>query len=204
MQDYISVSREVVKGIPIYAFDKIDGSQIRAEWNKKNMFWKFGTRTQLLDPKDERYGEAVGLIKSKYEKDLHDRFVKERYQKALCYFEFWGKNSFAGNHEKEEYFVTIFDLRVHPKGIMPPKEFLRITEGLDRVQLLYHGNANDPFVEEVQEGRLGGMTFEGVVCKSQQMASFGIPLMFKVKNRAWLEKLKTYCKGDDKLFEKLA
>jgi hypothetical protein len=43
MKTYPSISRDIV-GQPIYAFDKLDGSNIRAEWSKKNGFHKFGSR----------------------------------------------------------------------------------------------------------------------------------------------------------------
>ena len=33
---------EKLKGRKIYVFDKIDGSNIRAEWNPKKGFYKFG------------------------------------------------------------------------------------------------------------------------------------------------------------------
>lgn len=205
MQDYPSIERGyIAKHVPVYVFDKLDGSQIRAEWNKKRKFWKFGTRHHLLNENDKDFGEAIPLILAKYEKPLHDVFVKERFDKVICFFEFWGKNSFAGTHQQEEHFVTWFDLRVRSKGILPPKEFLRLSDGLDRARLLYHGNANEPFVESVRSGALEGMTFEGVVCKAQEMKTFGIPIMFKIKNRAWFDRLRNHCKGDEKLFEKLA
>ena len=93
---------------PIYAFDKLDGSQIRAEWSKKRKFWKFGTRRQLISKSNKEWGEAVEIIKTKYERDLHDIFVKNRFLKVTCYMEFWGTNSFAGNHMYEPHDVTLF------------------------------------------------------------------------------------------------
>ena len=204
MQNYPSIERGlIVKGMPIYAFDKLDGSQIRAEWSKKKKFWKFGTRKQLISKSSKEWGESVELIRAKYEKDLHDRFVKERYLKVTCFFEFYGKNSFAGRHQDEEHDVTLFDVRVSKKGVLLPKDFIKLTEGLDTAKLLYHGNANKPFVEQIKEGELEGMTFEGVVCKSQQYKTPGIPLMFKLKNNAWLNKLRGYCKENDHLFNQL-
>jgi hypothetical protein len=47
------------------------------------------------------------------------------------------------------------------------------------------------------------MTFEGVVCKGANDKATRMPIMFKIKSKAWLEKLREYCKGDDKLFERL-
>lgn len=203
MKEYISIRREVVKSMPVYAFDKIDGSQIRAEWNRKNGFYKFGTRGQLIGLDDKIWGEGARLVLSKYEEDLNDIFRKERYQSAVCFFEFWGKNSFAGRHQEEEHNVILFDIAPYKKGIVPPKEFLDLTEGIDRVKLLYHGNANEPFAESVKNRTLEGMTFEGVVCKSNEMEGYGIPLMFKIKSNDWLNKLKNYCNGNEELFRKL-
>jgi len=60
MKEYPSIGKNVV-GEKIYAFDKLDGSQVRAEWNKKKKFYKFGTRTRLLDTNDEYWGEAHKL-----------------------------------------------------------------------------------------------------------------------------------------------
>lgn len=204
MKEYPSIERGyIAKGVPIYAFDKIDGSQIRAEWSRKRKFSKFGTRGQLIGLEDKEFGEGARLVLSKYERDLHDIFTKERYERVMCFFEFWGKNSFAGRHQNEEHDVALFDIGPHKKGILPPREFLRLTEGLDRVKLLYHGNANEPFIEMVKSRTLEGMTFEGVVCKAQEMKTYGIPIMFKIKSNDWIEKLKNYCKGDNLLFDKL-
>ena len=205
MQDYPSIERGLVlKGVPIYAFDKLDGSQIRAEWNKKKKFWKFGTRRQLISKSNKEWGEAVELIKAKYEGNLHDIFVKQKYEKAIAFFEFYGKNSFASRHFDEDHDVTLFDIRVKGRGVLTPKEFLKVTKHVETAKLLYYGNATVPFAESVRNSTLEGMTYEGVVCKAQTMKSFGIPWMFKIKSRAWFIQLKGYCKGDDKLFEKLA
>ena len=39
--------------------------------------------------------------------------------------------------------------------------------------------------------------------KSNEVDKYGHPIMFKVKTQAWLDKLKTFCKGDEELFRKL-
>jgi len=206
MQDYVSIPRGyIVKGKPIYAFDKLDGTQIRVEWNKKRKFWKYATKKHLISKSNGTYGEACYLIKEKYERDLHDVFVKERFQKAIIFCEFYGDSSFAGRHnDDEEHYVTLFDIRVKGKGILQPKEFIRLTKGIDTAKLLYHGNANEPFIESVRNRTLEGMTLEGVVCKSQEYKSFGIPIMFKLKSTDWYKRLVAHCSGDEKLYEELA
>jgi len=56
--------------------------------------------------------------------------------------------------------------------------------------------------EQVRDGTFPGMTFEGVVCKGPKVSP-GRPLMFKVKSRAWLDKLKNFCNGDESLYRRL-
>jgi len=188
----------------IYAFDKLDGTNIRAEWSrKKKKFWKFGTRQLLIDESHGDFGESIGLIKSKYEKDLHDIFVRERYEKVICFFEFYGEHSFAGTHYDEPHFVTLFDVNPHKKGLLEPKTFLKMVGHLDIPGMLYFGKPNREFIEAVREARLEGMTFEGVVCKGRHIRP-GLPLMYKLKNKEWFKRLREKCDGDEKLFEQLA
>ena len=47
MKQYPSISHDI-RSVQAYAFDKLDGSNIRAEWHPKKGFWKFGSRTRLL------------------------------------------------------------------------------------------------------------------------------------------------------------
>jgi len=208
MKEYPSIdrgSKSIVKGKPVYAFDKLDGSHIRAEWSKQKKFWKFGTRRQLISKScGEMWGEAPTLVKEKYERDLHDIFVKQRFTKVICHLEFYGKSSFAGNHADEPHDVMLFDIRVKGKGLILPKDFLKMTKGVETAKLLYHGNANEPFIEQVREGTLEGMTHEGVVCKLQEYKTPGVPIMFKVKSKAWYERLSKKCNGDEQLFNRLA
>ena len=62
----------------IYAFDKLDGSNIRAEWNPKRGFYKFGSRNSMIDEKSPHLGEAVVLFKKKYAND----FSPKTYSKS--------------------------------------------------------------------------------------------------------------------------
>ena len=209
MKEYPSIDR-IVKNETIYAFDKLDGQNIRVEWNKKQKFHKFGSRRQLISKAQARneegpyrWSEAIDRVLGKYEKDLHDIFVANRFQKAVAFFEFWGPHSFAGRHTDEPLNVTLIDIRVHKKGLLLPRDYLKLVGDLDIAKLLYHGNANQDFVDSVRNSTIEGMTFEGVVCKGQQYVQPGQPLMFKVKSSAWLLKLVEYCHGDSSLFENL-
>ena len=205
MKQYPSITKDVKHGVYIYAFDKLDGSNIRAEWNKKKGFFKFGSRTQLIDASSKPLGKAINLIKEKYEADLTKVFVDQHYQDAMCFFEFYGPSSFAGLHsESEEQTVTLIDVNPFKQGIMEPEQFIKLFGHLDTPKVLYQGEPNEALFDKVKSSTLEGMSCEGVVCKGASDTKAKMPVMFKIKSNRWLEKLKDHCKGDDSLFAKLA
>ncbi len=206
MKTYPTIPAEIRRDMPYYIFDKLDGSNIRAEWSKKRGFHKFGTRKQLLD---ESYlhpflGESLPLIKNKYEEDISRILIKNKLDRATFFFEFYGENSFAGNHYEEEHTVTLFDVSVYRVGYLPPSEFLKLFDNLDTAKLLLKSKVNDPLIQQVRDGTLEGMTYEGVVCKAKHPKKGKRPVMFKIKNLEWISKVKAGCKGDEKLFEELS
>lgn len=211
MKEYPSITNVINMNYPIVAFDKLDGSNIRAEWNKKKGFWKFGSRHRLIGPDDPIYSDetvplknAIPLIKMKYERDLHDILVKTRTEKAILFFEFYGPTSAFGRHNpNEEQTVTLIDVNLFKKGIMPPREFIKMFGHLDIPAVLHDGKANQPFVISVENSELKGMTLEGVVCKGPFEQKSGGPVMFKIKSKKWLDKLRNYCAGNETLFDKL-
>jgi RNA ligase len=202
MELYPSIERQI-RNETIYAFDKIDGSNIRAEWSKKAGFTKFGTRKRLLDPSEPVLGEAVELIMHKYSDYLSKIFRKERLERATAFFEFAGEHSFAGQHEDEPHDVILFDVHVYKQGIMTPRDFIKTFDNkVEIAPVLYHGKPNQDFVRSVKEGTLPGMTFEGVVCKGG-LDNRRRVVSFKVKNQAWLNRLKEKCGDDEKMYEML-
>jgi hypothetical protein len=205
MKQYPEIPKQIRDSIHIYAFDKLDGNNIRAEWSFKRGFYKFGSRNALIDENTKPLGQAVNLIKQKYEEDMAMVFKEHRWREVICFFELHGPGSFAGQHpENETQTVTLFDVNPYKEGILGPLEFIRYFSHLDIPKVLYEGRADATFVEKVRQSTLKGMTFEGVVCKGANDKKTKIPVMFKIKSRAWLDKLKTYCSGDDSLFNKLA
>jgi hypothetical protein len=193
-----------VAGLPVYVFDKLDGSNVRVEVDRKGRLTKFGKREGLLDDQTPFLREAETLIPQKYGDDLGRIVRDERWERATFYFEFWGPGSFAGWHADEPHTVTLFDVAPHKKGFLEPREFLKVCGHLDHAKLLHQGNFTKDIADAISEGTLPEMTFEGVVAKGQWDRKRGMPLMFKWKNLAWFDKLRNRCNGDEKLFESLA
>jgi hypothetical protein len=201
MKSYPSISKDVRQDIYIYAFEKYDGSNIRAEWNSKKGFYKFGTKTQLIDGQSQPFGRAIALIKEKYEKDLTIIFQERQWRDAICFFELYGPSSFAGTHNFEEKLdVTLIDVNPYKEGILVPTEFIKLFGHLDIPKVCYEGHVTTELFDKVKNSALNGMTFEGCVCKGNDDGKL---IMFKIKSNAWLNKLKIYCKDDISLFKKL-
>lgn len=205
MQQYPSINAEVRRGLPVYIFDKLDGSNIRCEWHPKKGFHKFGSRHVLLDETNKILGPSVNLIRSKYEKDLTDIFKKEKWEETTCFFEYYGTSSFAGWHdENEEKIVSLIDIHIFKHGLIKPNDFVKKIVGkVDTATFLHFGNVTKDIENEIREGVFAGMTFEGVICKSVPERRFHGQTMFKIKNKAWYEKLHAYCGDDKDMFEKL-
>jgi hypothetical protein len=202
MKDYPSIPKQIPFSEPVVVFDKLDGSLIRAEWNPKRGFYKYGRRNGLLDDSNPHLTVAPSLVRAKYADDLDAIFRKERLKGATAFFELYGPESFAGNHNGN-LTVTLIDLAVEGKGFVPTKDFLKWTANLEIPTVLHEGKINQEFVEAVASGNLEGVTFEGVVCKGRQISP-GQNLMYKIKSRAWLDKLKTFCNGNEVLFNQLS
>ena len=206
MKPYPSIEGRPPQGTPFYVFDKLDGSNVRAEWTRKRGFHKFGKRNGLLDPGYDTtpfLAEAPGLIMSNHADALAAVAKSQRWDKATFFFEFYGPNSFAGFHADEPHTVTLLDVAVHRKGFMEPRDFLKLFGDVDTPRLLHRGNFTKELAEAVASGTLEGMTFEGVVCKGAWDKKKGRPAMWKWKNLAWFQRLREKCGSDTALFEHL-
>ncbi len=206
MKSYPSINGEFLKGVPVYVFDKLDGNNIRAEWSRKHKrFIKFGSRNVLIAEDDPILGRSIPLLIEKYEKSLTDLYRKEQFEEVVCFFEYYGKNSFAGQHDlNDEQTVTLFDINVYKHGMMPPNEFTKLHINVETPHILHVGNFTKQIEEQVKNGSLDGMTFEGCVCKTIKPIKNGYPCsMWKVKNIAWIQKVKEFCKGNVDLEKQL-
>lgn len=196
MRQYPSITTHIDRTVPVVAFQKLDGSNIRAEWNAKRGFYKFGSRTRLIDKNERPLGDAISLIDASYGAGLAASFLERRIERAICFFEFLGDNSFAGQHCEEEHRVVLIDVSVHRKGFVGPEEFIRDYGRLGIPDVVFRG-----LVDETTEARMrSGLICqgEGVVCRSLDGR-----VSFKVKTHAWLERLQQKCGDDEALFQRL-
>jgi hypothetical protein len=181
-----------------YAFEKLDGSNIRAEWNKKQGWYKFGTRNQIIDSHDSLFGEAVQLFYKTYAEDLTKVF-RDEYREVrnfVVFFEYLGENSFAGWHDpKDEKEVVLFDVNQYKRGFIEPKEFIKKFGHLKIPEVVYEGNYNRELVKQIKESDM----HEGVVCKGVRKR---LVWMAKIKSNKWLDRLRNL-KGEIALAKEL-
>lgn len=185
----------------IYAFDKIDGSNIRAEWSSKKGFYKFGSRNRLLGSDQPIINKAEGLIKEQ-EDIIGNICSKNRWDRVILFYEFAGDKSSFGNHdENDSHNVWLIDANPYKRGILPPKDFVEIFAEANHAALLHRGNCNSDFVQSVRSGTLPNIGSEGVVCKAKDKGNQIV--MFKIKRDDWYARLRDHCGGNDKLFNML-
>lgn len=191
MKHYPSIRTKIHSNLSYWVFDKLDGSNIRAEWSKKTGFYKFGTRKRLLDETDDFLGRSITLIREQ-EAVLAEVLNGLGCQKAILYFEFFGSKSFAGAHEKDDnHQCVLIDAELGGQGQMDPEDFLKAFQGVvPTPELLHVGLLSEGFIEEIRSGGCLGMTYEGVVAKSKKPSKWLPPHMCKIKNRAWIEAVK--------------
>jgi len=205
MKSYPAISGNHDYSNIFYVFDKLDGTNIRAEWSKKKGFYKFGTRNQLIDKTNTQWGKSIFLI-SEIESEFGKIMKKFNISSTVGFFEFYGPSSFAGQHDlSDEMKISLFDLSPDKKGLIEPRIFLEYFKdsNINIPKLLYNGKIGSEFINSVKSDTLEGITFEGVVCKSINYKSPGLPFMFKIKTNKWLDKLKAYCKEDELKFKEL-
>ena len=189
-------------GDPCIAFDKLDGSNLRFEWNKKQGWYKFGTRNRMFDRSDKEYGQAIDIFLSKYgeplAKVMTDKFAKT--ESTIAYAEFLGPISFGGLHDpvylnqighlpevvsNDPKDVVLFDFNPHKRGFISPVEFLKHFSHLHIPKVVYEGKLTQDYVESIRAGNCPG--FEGVVVKGGEGHKLW---MRKIKTNAYLEQIR--------------
>jgi hypothetical protein len=191
MKSYPSIFRASRKiWIPqAYIFDKLDGSNLRFEWNKKRGWYKFGTRTQLLNPEDPTFGPAIPLFLETLSEPLEKLAIDSKWESVVVFGEFYGTKSFAGMHTiGDDFTIKVFDIAPFKRGLLDPEEFLKVTENIPRAEFLGIRNFGPDLVDEVLNNNFPGVTYEGIVAK-RQMNTHEL-LMGKAKTQLWIDAVK--------------
>jgi hypothetical protein len=191
---------EIVRGKPCIAFDKLDGNNIRFGWTRKSGFHKFGTRRNRIDHTNDEYGNAIPLFIDKYSAALDTIFRKNKnyrnVKEITAFCEYQGKNSFAGAHDVTDVMdVVLFDIHLDKQGFIPPREFVKNFRHLGIPKIIYEGNLNQEFINDVKTGLF--TCKEGVVCKGIDNKKIW---MGKIKTDSWLNKVKARY-GEESLIE---
>lgn len=189
-------------GKPCIAFYKEDGSNMRFEYSsKRKEFYKFGTKNVMIDKSNSEYGKGIDIFLNKYSDNLIKIFF-DKYRKVesfVVFAEFFGENSFSGKHiESDKKDVVIFDISVYKHGLMSPYEFLNNFKHLHIPKVIYQGEYNMDFINDVRENKLN--LKEGVVCKGTLKNN--LQWSAKVKTNDWLRKVKEKL-GNKALLEEL-
>ena len=188
----------------VWAFDKLDGSNIRAEWNKKRGWYKFGTRTQMINENDPNFGDAIPIFLNKYGDDLEKVFKKNysNVQSIVIFGEYVGENSFSGKHDpNDEKDIVLFDVNLYKKGFISPKEFVDNFGHLHIPNVVYKGEYNNDLIDDVRNNVWN--LKEGVICKGiRKTKGNEIVWMTKIKTNDWLKKVKALY-GERALLEEL-
>lgn len=175
-------------------FDKIDGSNLQFTFSKKQGWYKFATRTRLIDRNEPEYGIAIDLFINKYgdfiEKILNDKYPK--FNSVTAYAEFYGPYSFAGQHSEEwlknhnllsegensPKDVILFDININKHGFLDPFKFVELFSKVEIPKIISEGILTKEFIEEI---RNNDALNEGVICKGGTGP-----------HKIWLRKIKTF------------
>ena len=178
------------------AFEKLDGTNLHWVWEKDKVWTAFGTRRDQFPyvlgefaaahPELEEAPETfVGMASA-----LDRQLMQLGAERAICFTEFYGKHSFAGQHHKsDEKYIYLIDVMIDDK-LLSPEDFLTYF-GEFGPKVVYRGKYTGQFVEDVRAGKY--KVNEGVVCKG---VVDGSVYMTKIKTNAYMERLKVAFKDN--------
>jgi hypothetical protein len=190
MKSYPSIPRSTGQDFvefDAYVFDKLDGSNLRWEWARKSGWYKHGTRTRLFDETDLVFGKAPSIFRETLANDLEKIARDQRWERMIVFTEFWGPGSFAGLHEDTgEKYLTLIDVNPYKKGILGPRDFIKLFGHLRTPNFLGKQRWTRGYVETVRRGEVEGITEEGVVGKGGEGHKL---IMAKAKTQVWIDKV---------------
>lgn len=171
MRSYPSIPRssgQDFQEFEAHVWDKLDGSNLRFEWSRKQGWFKFGTRNRLFDATDDVFGKAIPLFLNGLGAALDPIVKANRWDKVVAFAEFFGEGSIAGWHDPNTpKTLSLLDVAVNNKGLMGTKTFLdTFYDKVETPKYLGKVNWTRGFVARVRENAFEGVTFEGVVGKA--------------------------------------
>lgn len=185
-------------GQHIFAFDKLDGSNFRIEWNRKlskkshftKGFKKYGTRNRVITNGNDQFYEMVEIFRDNYADKVDERFRTHKLFKnadtITLYGEFYGENSFGGFHNwSEPHDIFFFDAWLYKRNFLSPSEFFSEFRDISMPKLIYKGPFMKQLIKDVNENKYG--LREGVVYK---FVTNGEVTSGKIKTFDWLERVK--------------
>lgn len=181
-------------GLPIIAFDKLDGSNLRFEYSQKRGFYKFGTRNMMIDKSNKPFGFAIDLFLNKYEKSLTKIFKNKSYCNTMsfvCYAELISPSSEFGKHDFEhgKFDIVLFDIEESKTGFISPRQFIKDFKDCGIPKVIYEGNLNKEFVASVKNNEYN--LSEGVICKGSIPNRKENNLYYcKIKTDDWFNRLR--------------
>lgn len=188
MKRYPSIPRKIrgkKRGLTVHVFDKIDGSNLRFEWDQKTGWHRFGSRRRVLDETHPEFGAAMKIFLNNLAEPIEAVAMKQKWSALVAFAEFWGARSIGGQHDPEEpKNLSLFDVAPYRHGFVGPERFLEFFGHLDTPNYLGEHAWNQEFVENVRRGECDGVTFEGVVGKAGDRHKI---VMVKAKTQAWVD-----------------
>lgn len=188
MKRYPSIPRKVLgkkRALITHVFDKLDGSNLRFEWDRKRGWHRFGSRRRVLDREHPTFGGAMALFTATLAEPIERVAVDQGWPALVAFAEFWGPGSLAGQHVPgAEQRLSLFDVAPYRHGFVGPERFLDLFGDCDTPRYLGQHRWDEEFVARVRAGRLDGVTFEGVVGKAGDRHRL---VMVKAKTQAWVD-----------------
>lgn len=191
MKEYPSIPRDFFEIPNAYVFDKLDGNNIRVEWARKKGWSKFGCRHRLFDDSDPQFAGLKTIFMETAAEGLAKVAVDQRWERVIVFGEFWGAKSLRGIRvEGDPMFFTLFDVNPYKKGILGPREYLKLfgeNPKIPTAPFLGQFNWTRGFIDRVWNCDVPGVSFEGVVGKSGSGHEL---VMAKAKTRPWIEAIR--------------
>ena len=122
MKTYPSIPRSV-RGRKatrrLHLFDKLDGSNLRFEWSRRDGWTRFGTRHRVIDEHHPIFGSGMELFRSTLAEPIARVATDQGWDALVAFGEFWGSGSLGGQHEPEApKRITLFDVAPHRRGLL--------------------------------------------------------------------------------------